>query len=63
MEIKRILSKMNVHIACLKRIFKLRRENLDYEMKSAIQDTIGSIGIESFALQEVSIGRLPEINR
>jgi hypothetical protein len=32
-------------------------------MKAAIPDTIGSIGIESFALQEVSIGRLPEINK
>jgi hypothetical protein len=32
-------------------------------MKDAIPDTLGRMGIESFALQEVSIGRLPEINR
>jgi hypothetical protein len=41
----------------------LRRKNLDYEMKDAIPDTIGSIKIESFTLLEVSISRLPEINR
>jgi hypothetical protein len=34
-----------------------------YEMKDAIPDTLGRMGIEPFALQEVSIGRLPEINR
>jgi hypothetical protein len=32
-------------------------------MKGAIPDTMGRIRIESFALQEVSIGRLPEINK
>jgi hypothetical protein len=41
----------------------LGRKKLDFEMKDAIPDTIGIIGIESFALQEVSIGRLPEINK
>jgi hypothetical protein len=32
-------------------------------MKDAIIDTLGRMGIESLALQKVSIGMLPEINR
>jgi hypothetical protein len=36
---------------------------MDYEMKDAIPDTLVRMGVESFALQEVSIGRLPEINK
>jgi hypothetical protein len=46
-----------------KRIYRLQRKKLDYEMKDAIPDTLGRMERESFALQEVSIGRLPEINR